>query len=135
VVTLEDDGHKLCHPRLAVVITGAAGTTTASQALGTLLPADRIAYPFRWPGALADGTYDVGAIGTDCGPAVTIHAVASYSSAAPATAASSFSRGLAPSTPLASVSSGWSWWLYVLVGVGGMLAGGVIVRFGRRRGA
>lgn len=137
VVTLEDDGHILCHPRLKVGIAGQDGGTTVTQTLGTILPGDKIAFPFRWPGALGDGTYDVSAKATDCGPAEAIHTVAAYSLTTPATAGRSSSVGVAPTAPLASASSGWSWWLYVLVGLGGMLAGGVVVRFGlgRRRGA
>jgi hypothetical protein len=137
VVTLEDDGHKLCHPELAVAITGSAGTTTVSQKLGTILPGDRIAYPFRWPGALAPGSYGVSATGTDCGPPAAIHTIATYSLTTPATAASGSSKTVAPSAPLATTSSdSWSWWVYVLVALGGMLAGGALVRFAsRRRGA
>ncbi len=136
VVTLEDDGHKLCHPELAVAITGSSGTTTVSQKLGTILPGDTIAYPFRWPGALAQGSYGVSATGTDCGPQEAIHTVATYSLTTPATAASNSSKTVAPSAPLATASNSWSWWAYVLLALGGMLAGGVLVRFvSRRRGA
>jgi hypothetical protein len=137
VVTLEDDGHKLCHPELAVAITGKAGTTTVSQKLGTILPGDTIAYPFRWPGALAQGSYGVSATGTGCGPRAAIHTIATYSLTTPATAASGSSKTVAPSAPLATTTSdSWSWWAYVLVALGGMLAGGVLVRFAsRRRGA
>jgi len=135
VVTLEDDGHELCHPQMRVAITGQSGATSVAQKLGTILPGDKIAYPFRWPGALSEGTYDVGATATDCGPPETIHTTAAYTLTGPASAAKGSSPTVAPTTPLASASSGWSWWLYVLVGVGGMLVGGVLVRFGRRRGA
>jgi hypothetical protein len=137
VVTLEDDGHRLCHPELALAITGKAGTTTVSQKLGTILPGDRIAYPFRWPGALDQGSYGVRATGADCGPRVAIHTIATYSLTTPATAAQGSSKTVAPSAPLASTTSNsWSWWVYALVALGGMLAGGVLVRFvSRRRGA
>jgi len=137
VVTLEDDGHKLCHPALTVAITGGQGTTSVTQKLGTILPGDRIAYPFRWPGALSDGTYEVRVASAACGPAQTLAAAATYALTRPATAAGGASKSVAPATPIATASSGWSWWLYVLVGLGGMLAGGIVVRFGfgRRRGA
>jgi hypothetical protein len=136
VATLEDDGHKLCHPQLTVAITGHSGTASVTQKLGTLLPGDRIAFPFRWPGALMEGTYRVSARAIDCGPPASIEAVAAYSLTTPATAARGTST-VGPTTPLAIASSGWAWWLYALVGLGGMLAGGaiVLVRVGRRRGA
>ena len=137
VVTLEDDGHVLCHPWLNVAVTGHSGTSAVTQKLGTILPGDKIAFPFRWPGALSEGTYGVRATATRCGSPVTLQSDSTYTLTKPATAASGGSQQVAPTTPLATVSSGWSWWLYVLVGVGGMLAGGVLVRlgFGRRRGA
>ncbi len=139
VVTLEDDGHKLCHPQLMVAITGSGGTTSVSQKLGTILPADKIAYPFRWPGTLSDGTYRVRATASHCGSSQTAATAATYTLTQPATASSGSSKGVGASAPLASASSGWSWWVYVLVGLGGMLLGGVLVvvgvGVGRRRGA
>jgi hypothetical protein len=137
VVTLEDNGHLLCHPQMRVAITGQSGTRAVTQTLGTILPGDRIAYPFRWPGALSEGTYLVRATVSDCGPRTSLENSATYTLTQPATAAKGSSKGVAPTVPLASASGGWSWWLYVLVGLGGMLAGGVVVRFGlgRRRGA
>ncbi len=136
-VTLEDDGHLLCHPSLNVAITGQSGTSAVTQKLSTILPGDKIAFPFRWPGALSEGTYGVRATATHCGPPVTLRTEATYTLTKPATAASGGSQTVAPTTPLATASSGWAWWLYALVGLGGMLAGGVLVRFGfgRRRGA
>ncbi len=69
VVTLVDDGGLLCRPALDVAITGSSGTSTVTEKLGTILPGDRISFPFRWPGALSDGTYAVAATASDCGPA------------------------------------------------------------------
>jgi hypothetical protein len=133
VVTLEDDGHLLCHPQLKLAITGGSGTTADTQTLGTMLPGDKIAYPFRWPGALSEGTYDVAATATDCGPVEKLASAARYSLTKPATAAAGASQSIAATTPL---SSGPSWWLLVLLCVaGGMLGAGLLMRFGRRRGA
>jgi hypothetical protein len=136
VVTLEDVGRKLCRPQLAVALTGQDATTRATQTLGTILPGDRIAYPFRWPGALSEGRYDVSATSTGCGPAVVTHTIAAFS--LPSTRAGSSSTPVVgPTAPLASASSGSSWWLYVLVGLAVLLAAGLAVRLRllRRRGA
>jgi hypothetical protein len=134
VVTLEDDGHLLCHPQLAVTIKGQNATSTTAQTLGTILPGDRIAYPFRWPGALSQGRYAVTAKATRCGPAAAIRTVAAYSPTNTRAASSTPSpTTVAPTVPLASTSGGWSWWLYGLVGLGGMLMGGVLVLAVARR--
>jgi hypothetical protein len=60
--------------------------------------------------------------------------VAVYSlKATPGTAAKP-GETVAPTTPLASASTstGWSWWLYALVGLGGMLAGVALARIAVR---
>ena len=135
VVTLEDVGRKLCRPQLAVALTGQDATTRATQTLGTILPGDRIAYPFRWPGALSGGRYDVSATSTGCGPAVVTHTIAAFT--LPSTRASSSSpQVVGPTPPLASASNAWSWWLYGLVGLAALLAVGLAARFRlvRRRG-
>src|ERR1019366_1739977 len=133
VVTLEDDGHLLCHPQLTVAIKGQNATSTTAQTLGTILPGDRIAYPFRWPGALSQGRYAVSAKATRCGQPALMRTVAAYSLTPTRAASSTPSPTVAPTAPLASTSGGWSWWLYSLVGLGGMLAGGVLVLFAARR--
>jgi WxL interacting protein linking bacterial and host surfaces len=134
VVTLEDDGHLLCHPQLTVAIKGQNATSRSAQTLGTILPGDRIAYPFRWPGALSQGRYAVTAKATRCGQSAAMRTVAAYSLASTRAASSNPSATtVAPTAPLASTSGGWSWWLYGLVGLGGMLAGGVLVLFAARR--
>ena len=133
VVTLEDDGHLLCHPQLTVAIKGQNATSTTAQTLGTILPGDRIAYPFRWPGALSQGSYAVTAKATRCGQPAVIHTLAAYSLTSTHPASSTPSPTVAPTAPLASTSAGWSWWLYGLVGLGGMLAGGVLVLVAARR--
>jgi hypothetical protein len=136
VVTLEDVGRRLCRPQLAVALTGQNATTRATQTLGTILPGDRIAYPFRWPGALSEGRYDVSATSTGCGPAVLTRTIAAF--ALPSTRAGSSSPHLVgPTAPLATASNGSSWWLYVLVGLAALLAAGLAARFRvlRRRGA
>jgi hypothetical protein len=134
VVTLEDDGHKLCRPQLTVAIKGQTATRTATQTLGTILPGDRIAYPFRWPGALSEGRYDVTARSSHCGPAAVTHAVAAFSLVATRASGVNSPTAVGPTAPLASASNGWSWWLYGLVGLAALLGTGILVRFARRRG-
>lgn len=129
VVTLEDAGRKLCQPQLAIAIGGQAGANKATRTLETILPGDKIAYPFRWPGSLREGRYDVSATATRCGPPAVMHVVATYS---PAHASSNYpSTNLGPTAPLAS--NGWSWWLYVLIGLGALLLLGLLLRYARRR--
>jgi hypothetical protein len=133
VVTLEDDGHKLCHPQLRVSITGQSGSSSVTEKLGTMLPGDKIAYPFRWPGALSEGTYGVAATASDCGPQTTLDSDATYALTRPATAAASSSQTIGATTPL---SSGWPWWIYVVLALGGgMLGGAAFSRFSRHRRA
>jgi len=133
VVTLEDDGHLLCHPQLTVAIKGQNATATTAQTLGTILPGDRIAYPFRWPGALSQGRYAVSAKATRCGQPAVMRTVAAYSLSTRAASSTPSPTTVAPTAPLASTSGGWSWWLYGLVGLGGMLAGGALVLLVARR--
>jgi hypothetical protein len=131
VVTLEDVGRKLCQPQLTVAIKGQVGGNKATRALETILPGDKIAYPFRWPGSLSEGSYDVSATATRCGPPATMQSVATYS---PAHASSNYpSPNIGPTAPLAS--SGWAWWLYVLIGLGALAGLGLLVRYVRRRGS
>ena len=131
-MTLQDDGRKLCHPHLTVAITGQNATTKATQKLGTILPSDRIAFPFRWPGALSQGRYKVSARATHCGPPAAMRTIAFYSLKATPGAAAKPGETVAPTTPLATASTGWSWWLYALVGAGGMLAGIALARIAVR---
>jgi len=134
VVTLEDVGHKLCHPQLTVAITGQGGTSRATQTLQTILPGDRIAFPFRWPGALGQGRYAVSATSARCGPPTLMRTIAAYSLVGTRAASSNGPQATVdPTAPLATASTGWSWWLIVLVALGGMLGGGVLVRFAARR--
>ena len=134
VVSLEDDGHKLCHPQLTVALTGRSSTSRASQTLGTILPGDRIPFPFRWPGALSEGRYAISARATRCGPPQSIHTIASFSLAGAPKAPGQSTPVVSPA-PLASGGSGSGgvpWWLIVAVGAGGILAGALFARHGRR---
>jgi len=133
VVTLEDVARKLCQPRLTVAIKGQGAAKHATQTLGTILPGDRIAYPFKWPGSLSEGSYDVSATATQCGPAAVMHAVAAYS--LKSAAASTSNTNLGATAPLARSTSGLPWWLYALIGFAVVIAGGLLIRFRRRRTA
>lgn len=129
IVTLEDVGRKLCHPQLTVAIKGQGATRKATQTLGTILPGDKIAYPFRWPGRLSQGRYDVTGTATRCGPQAVMHATATYSLAGDNSNYPSTNVG--PTAPLAH--NGWAWWLYVLVGLGALGAIALVVRYTPRR--
>ena len=138
VVTLADVGRKLCRPRLAVTIKGAGAAKTARQTLDTILPGDRIAYPFKWPGKLRYGRYDVSARATACGPPVVIRALATYSgkTAQHATQASQnlgTSRALAASPAAAASDS--APWLYGLAGLAVLSASATLLWLVRRRNA
>jgi hypothetical protein len=113
VVTLEDIGLALCQPRLSVTVIDGSAVYTAMQSLGTILPGDKIAYPFRLAGGLTGGSHHVSATASGCGASTTIHTVATY---APAAAA--------PKPPAASAKSGSSHtsnsekgWAFVLLGL------------------
>ena len=137
VVTLEDVGRKLCRPQLTVAITGQAVTTRSTQTLGTILPGDRIAYPFRWPGALGQGHYIVSATSARCGGSAGMRANAAFMPAGTRAASGSSPAPVAPTAPLASSTSGGAWWLYavggLIVGIGGLLAAGRLRGLARRR--
>lgn len=132
VVKLEDEGGLLCHPRLTVALTGRDMTRTITQTLGTILPRDVIAYPFRWPGALSEGRYIISARATHCGRAQTMRTIAAYSPTATPTSTATPTT-VAPTAPLANPSSPWTWWLIALIALGGMLGGAGIVQLARRR--
>ena len=117
VVTLQDVGRKLCHPQLTIAIKGQNATRSATQTLGTILPGDKIAFPFRWPGALGYGSYAVSATATQCGPEVTIRDIAVFNRASTLTAHAGVALGA--TAPLASrASNSTLWWLCGLIVLG-----------------
>ena len=134
VVTLEDVGRKLCQPRLTVAIKGRGAPRTATQTLGTILPGDKIAFPFRWPGALRYGRYAVTVTSAACGPQTVVHAVAAYSPGA-GSSSSAGQNSLGATAPLASnTPNGPSGWLYGgLAGLAAVVATGTATWFIRRR--
>lgn len=129
VVTLADVGGRLCRPRLTVAIKGQNVTRQATQKLGTILPGDRIAYPFKWPGALADGSYAVTATATECGPQVVKHAIATFSRRSGQ--AGQPSTALGATAPLSNGGHDRAWWLYGLISLAALLAGGLVLLVGR----
>jgi Bacterial protein of unknown function (DUF916) len=134
VVTLENTGQQLCHPKLAVALSGQTNTATATQTLGTILPRDKIAYPFRWPAALASGRYAVRVRATRCGPPETIHTIAAYSLTGPATSVTTGSQPtVAATAPLATTANNWPWWLIALIAAASMTIGVVLTRITRGR--
>jgi hypothetical protein len=131
VVTLEDVGRRLCQPRLTVVVKGQGAPRSATQTLGTILPGDKIAYPFKWPDSLSHGRYAVTAIAASCGPRTVLHTVATYGAAG--VSSGSGTNGLGPTAPLASSpDSSPSWLPYGLVGLAALLGTGTATWFIRR---
>jgi hypothetical protein len=131
VVTLEDVGRKLCQPRLTVAIRGAHTTRHATQTLGTILPGDKIAYPFRWPGALGYGSYAVSAAATHCGPEIAMHGIATYSRSG--TRAGQSASTFGATAPLPGASHGWWSWLYGLIVLPALLTAWLLLLLRRRR--
>jgi hypothetical protein len=116
VVKLSDVGLKLCKPHLQVSLRRSGSLGTVSHPLDTVLPGDTIQYPFPWPHALAAGTYSTTVRATGCGAPATLTAVTTLGKALSRDSTS----GAAP-TP--STQSGPSWWLFALIGIGGLALG------------
>jgi len=134
VVGLEDVGRILCHPQLAVAIKGANATRQATQTLGTILPADRIPFPFRWPGALGYGSYAVSVTASDCGPPVTLRELAAYTRSSGSHSSQASAAALGATAPLpARASHNTPWLLYVIIGLAALLAALLLFVLARRR--
>jgi len=129
-VPLTDSGRLLCKPRLIVTVDGPSGVESQTRALDTLLPGDKIAYPFAWRHALSPGSYTLRARSANCG------------AAAAARGRAQLTRRLNPHAPptkavrvgVGPVSASSNWWLLVLAGAGGLAIGGVAVLVGVRIG-
>jgi hypothetical protein len=128
VVTLVDSGLRLCQPQLLVDIHHRGLLPQSfSQPLGTILPGDRIAYPFSWPEPLPLGRDQLVVSATNCGPSVSITGVATLTRAGPG-----------PSVPViiagkrTSSSSGWRWWYFALIAAA-LLAAVLLGLLARRR--
>jgi hypothetical protein len=113
VVTLVDSGLRLCQPQLMVDIHHSGLLAQSfTQPLGTILPGDRIAYPFSWPEPLPLGRDELVVSATHCGPPASITGAVMLTRAGPG-----------PTVPVViaskptSSSSGWRWWYLVLVAV------------------
>ncbi len=134
VVALEDVGRILCHPELTVAIRGANATRQATQVLGTILPGDRITFPFRWPGALSYGSYAVSATATQCGAPVTLHGVVAYTRSRGSTSSQPSVASLGATAPLAaSHSHSTPWLLYVIIVLAVLLGALLLFLLARRR--
>jgi hypothetical protein len=72
---------------------------------------------------------------THCGPAATRSALADYLVAAAVGKTSTSSPAVGPTAPLASASSGGTWWLYAVVALAALLVGALLATLMRRRGA
>jgi len=59
VVPLTNTGQLLGKPTVDVTLTGNGYTRHVSRSLDTILPGDRIDYPFVWPDDLAAGQYSI----------------------------------------------------------------------------
>lgn len=133
VVTLQDVGRRLCQPRLTVAIKGQGAAHRATQTLGTILPGDKIAFPFKWPGSLSHGRYAVTATAAACGPQTVLHTIANY--AAAGSSSGSTPSGVGATAPLASTPGRSSWLPYGLAGLAALLSTAAATWFIRRHHA
>lgn len=124
VVNLSNTGTNLCKPVLAVSLIGPAGVQRATRQLDTVLPGDRIPYPFVWPHALAAGAYNANITATGCGARQVLHGSASLGT--------KLVNSTVPAGDTRAPSGGSTipWWPIALVGFGGIVVGTL---FGRRR--
>jgi hypothetical protein len=123
VVTLADAGAKLCKPTLTIALGG----QTVQRRLDTILPGDRIDFPFPWPRRLAAGTYAATATGSGCGATTVMRASAHLG----ATLAGANGR---VDPPVAAKPAGSTpWWPLPLVAIGGLVAGALFARRGGGR--
>lgn len=122
VITLANAGLKLCKPRLAVALSGPGGLQQASRPLDTVLPGSTIAFPFAWPRALRSGQYSVMVRASHCGRTVALRTVAHLGHTLTGKPAR------LDSVSDHSSSRSIAWWLFVFIGVCGMLAGALLGR-------
>lgn len=128
VIKLSDTGRDLCKPRLAVALSGPAGSVQVARQLDTILPGDTIPYPFPWPHPLLAGHYTARIHATSCGTPATITRAAALNTALRGTTANP--AGPKP-VPAKSTNPPWP---IILVGLGG-LATGILVSRRRRPGS
>ncbi len=129
-VPLTDTGRLLCKPVLTVSVAGRGVRRTETHALDTVLPGDRIAYPFAWAHSLPPGHYEIRATATHCGSAAVAHGPSTLSTGLTRPGPQSTIRVIAP--PPAGSSA---WLLMGAVGAGGLAlgaAGTLMARRGRR---
>lgn len=68
MVTMRNDGNRMCWPRLSVALTGGRETGEAvTRQLDTILPGDAVPYAMPWPRALTTGTYRITVSASGCG--------------------------------------------------------------------
>lgn len=71
VMGLANTGNVLCKPKARVALTREGRPVgTETRRLDTILPGDRVPYPFPWSRPLDAGTYDVAVAVSGCGPEV-----------------------------------------------------------------
>jgi hypothetical protein len=123
VVTLADTGRKLCKPTLSISLDG----RTVQRQLDTILPGDRIAFPFPWPQRLGAGTHNATARAFNCGAPTAVRATARLG-------ASLSGPGATPAHSPGAKAGTTPWWPMPLVAIGGLLAGTLFARRGSRGG-
>ena len=121
VVTLADAGGKLCKPTLTVALGG----QTVQRRLDTILPGDRIDFPFPWPHRLRAGTYAATTTGSGCGATTVMHASAHLGTDLAG------ANGGDPRPGAKAASGSTPWWPLPLVALGGLAAGALFTRRGR----
>jgi hypothetical protein len=124
VVTLGDTGGKLCKPTLKIALGG----QTVQRRLDTILPGDRIDFPFPWPHRLGAGTYATTATGSGCGATTVMRASTHLGTTLVG------ANGRVDQPAAAKPASSTPWWPLPLVAIGGLLAGALFTRRAGRAG-
>lgn len=129
VIALANTGGKLCKPTLEVTLSqSSAPAQTVTRQLDTILPGDEIRYPMQWSQPLAAGAYTATVLASHCGSPRTLSAGIDLGHAITGNPAVSQAAALRPQS-----TSGTPWWLFAVVGGGGVGAGLALSRRGRGR--
>ncbi|HEV3128511.1 MAG TPA: DUF916 domain-containing protein [Solirubrobacteraceae bacterium] len=97
VIRLGNTGTELCKPRLAVTLTGPGGRVHLFRRLDTVLPGDRIPYPWVLPRTLPAGHYTSTVRARGCGHRVRMKRASDLHTSLAGTGANRFSPP--PSAP------------------------------------
>ncbi len=129
-VSLANVGGQLCKPQLSVALAGPGGSGRVIRQLDTVLPGDTIPYPVSWPRTLSEGKYSAVVTASGCGPARILNSSLAVGHELQALGGSASPRA----TVASATASGPVWWLFLLVGIGGIGIGGVAIGIVLARG-